>query len=304
MRLLPLLMMLGLVAAELWYWQHSVKVQHQSVERDFNRRVDHAVALFQERFQFYQNILYATRGLYNSSEAVDAQEWHDFIRSMRIQRNYPGVRSVIFAEYREMEGGRTLPQRLHGESLAALADLPASQRGFAVIVRHYEPNEQVSRMPGYDLATEVATLKALTESCRSEDAVMGSVLIEPQEGKRLVRQVMPVFRSDSRRENEAQRHAALLGWVGVSYDVERWFDHFVSEFGAGQFSLAVAAEGQEPFFDSHQEGAGPRLAVRRELDLGDQRWQLDFASTPRFEAGRYSSSVHLFPLTALLLTLL
>ena len=294
-RIIPQLVFVLAVAAVLWYWLGGVGEQQREAARRFEQKTSHAVDALKGRFHFYDNIAYASRGLFESSDEVRGDEWHAFILALSMAHDYPGVHSIAFAEYRE---------RAEDSLVGHSADGP----DYSVVITHAEPDEEQSGLLGYDLAAEPETRQALNDACASQKPVLSRVMSDPSGGHR-IRQVMPVFRNGALRDTEAQRHAALRGWVNINYDVERWLGHFLDTVATEEWSLSIAEEGaEEAFFDSAApDSAGTSrsgaLQQRYAVEIGGRTWILGFSSTPRYEELNASMAVHLFPVSALLLLL-
>jgi len=298
--MLPHLLLLLTVGLVLWFWRSNVMHQQQNVAHEFQLVTEHAVEQFRSRFHFYENLVFASRGLFDSSEKITDSEWHAFVKALRVRDNYPGVEHVFFARYEAKGDAGLYKEERNAEALSAL---PASQRGFTVTIQHLEPREEQSSLLGYDLAGELTTLEALWSSCRTQQAVMTGILKQTDGGREIVRHLLPVFKMGAPLETEEQRHAALLGWVGIDFNVAQWLDYFIAETGSRDWSLRINAAGRNRLLVVPESVARTNAEFERsyELILGQRPWHLIFTSPPAFEQRLGRLSIHLFSLSALLL---
>ena len=306
-RIVPWLVLALAVGAVLWYWYSSANAQRREVARNFGQITSHAVDMLKGRFRFYENMAYASRGLFDSSEEVKGDEWHAFILALNMAQDYPGVHSMAFAEYQASD---VLSYSvMQGKQAFTQAGQSSGDQVFSVIITHLEPSEEQSGMLGYDLAAESETRQALLDACASQKPMLGRVITEPASGHRIIRQVMPIFHKDLPLESEEQRHAALRGWVTINYDVQRWLQQFVDDVSNGDWQFSITEKGEESaFFNSARLHDAPSsrpdaLQRRHVVEVGGRSWAMNFISTPSFEQRQTNLAVHLFPLSALLLIL-
>ncbi len=297
LRYFPWLLLLLIVLVVVIYWDYSVRDHRHEVEKDFNTSVTHALQLLQERFGLYENIILSSRGLYLSSSEVNEEEWRNFVRSMKLLNNYPGVKSLAYAAYRPV--GEAKPSDcLQGVDFEQFAELPVEQRQFSIISVNIEPEQENSPLLNYDFASEAKTLKAMRQSCLEQAAVLSGVMPDPFSSRYIVRQTLPA----SDQKNIKEGH---LGWIIMTFDVEFWLKNLATALQDKSFVLTIAESGNTPFYDT----AGPRKAnalYSRSLKvpLGKHIWDITFYSSAEYEALRSNPAMNLFPLSALLLILL
>jgi len=298
-RILSRLILLLAVAAVSWYWLYGVNARQRDEAESFEQATRHAVEMLHGRFRFYENLAHASRGLFESSDEVSDEEWHTFNLALGIGTAYPGVSSIAFARYRATTASGSGSAGRH----------PCDLRGFAAEIVHVEPGEEPGGMVGYDLAGEPTTLQALVDSCAERQSRVSGVIVDPLSGRRLIRQVMPIFHHALPPVSAAQRPAELHGWVSVNYDVQQWLQHYVDDASSGDWQLSIGEAGRDlPFFSSAAQAGSPAISTaglqRREVvALGGRHWIIEFAATPKFEQRYDRLAVHLLPLSALLLIL-
>jgi len=297
-RFTPWLLIVIISCVVLWYWQVSLEDHQREVEKDFENNVAHATELFKERFTFYQNPAYAGKGLFNSSEEVTAPEWHRFMDALRIGSNYSGMQSVFFAGF-EHRDGKGLDS-LHQADAAKLAEMPAQERGFSVLVVHRHPKKKEGNIIGYDLASETVTLQALLRSYSLNRAILTSVFTDPLSGQKIVRQVLPVTNSSAILNKDKGSGKLIQGWLVINVDVKRWLDRFAREASDSNFSFNIREKGGDIFYDNRVRADRAKYHQRNELNVGGHTWVMAFSSTQPFEQRRNNPFINLFPLSVML----
>ena len=301
LRYFPWLLLLLIAILVLLYWEHSVRSQREEVEMDFDQTVKHALQLMQERFGLYENIILSTRGLYLSSERVTDDEWHNFMNSMRLLNNYPGVHSIAYARY-DATNSHDYTACLDGVDPVSAASLPVEQRKFSMVVTQIDPHSLDNPLLGYDLAREAKTLMAMQGSCRQQRTMLSGVMTDPINGRNIVRLLMPT--SSVAGSATGGGSNTVSGWLVLTFDVEFWLANIATALKNNDFEIAIAEVDESAFFDSRSDRAR-HATYQRELKfpMGSHLWQVTFYSSEDFERHRNNPFVHLVPVVALLLTL-
>ncbi len=300
-RNVPWVLLLLIIVLVLVYWVYSVRSHRQEVTHDFNQEVAHGLQLLQERFSLYENIILATRGLYLSSDEVKDAEWRSFVRSMKSLNNYPGVKSIAFADLHTRDN-RGLSNCLVGLNVDELVSKPTGQRDISFIAVNVEP-ESNNQLLNYDFATEKQTVVAMRDSCIQDRAILSGVMSDPFNGRKIVRQALVVPRNAS--ASQSRPKDAEMGWIVVTFDVEFWLSHIATALQNNNFTLSIAEVGGDIFFDTREKRIDePLYSKHITIPLGGHKWEATFYSSSDFERHRSNPLLHLFPVTALFLTLL
>jgi diguanylate cyclase (GGDEF)-like protein/PAS domain S-box-containing protein len=270
--LLPLLL-----SAVAGYWRHNVLQHRQQVAHEFQQSVAHAGQMIVERFSFYETLLFAGRALFSSSEDVTAGEWSHFVEAMQVREGFPGIMYLAFSRYRP----------------------GAEAGGRAMILTHIEPAMPFRHMIGQDLAQTPAILEASERACEAQGAVFSQVVRGLPHQMPVLYQLLPVFRLQMPLASEAQRHAALLGWVTVAYDLHNWLSQLSTYLESDHYALELYEKGtgsdqRQIFSNSAMRRAGDSpLVVQSMLPLAGTEWILQFISSAEFDEGHHGTSHHL-----------
>ncbi len=300
MRNFPWVLLLLIIVLVLIYWAYSVRSHRQDVAHDFDQGVNYALQLLQERFSLYENIILATRGLYLNSDEVKDDDWRNFIRSMKLLNNYPGVESIAFADFRA-RGNREFSDCLSRIDIDELTSKPVKPREISLIAVNVEP--EFNQLLNYDFAVEKKTVMAMRESCMQEQAILSGVFADPFNGRKIVRQTLAVPHNDP--ISQPGYYHTGMGWIVVTFDATFWLDNIATALQNNNFTLSVAEVNGDIFFDTRENRADePLYSKHINIPLGGHKWEATFYSSEDFERHRSNPILHLFPVTALFLTLL
>lgn len=210
-----LLFGIALSIAAFWYVSKNVQEKEQLRFEAVTKQV---TTLVKERMDAYRETLYAGVGLYDSSDNVERHEWHDFIKALKIDENFPGLQGLGFSEVIRPEEKEKHTARMRGEGFADYAIRPEGKRELYTSIIYLEPfDERNRRAFGFDMFSEQVRRAAMIKAASSgQAAASGKVrlvqenTVDEQAGFLMY---LPVYHIGMPLKNEEQRIAALKGFV-------------------------------------------------------------------------------------------
>ncbi len=194
----------------------------RNVTLEFTSRCDAMQSRIVERLNDYDLLLRGCVGLFNASDNVTREEWRQYVRSMKVEQQLPGVQGVGFALLIPREGVARHVRKLRGEGFPEYTVKPAGDREFYSPIIYLEPfSGRNLRAFGYDMFSEPVR-RAAMELARDTgaSALSGKITLVQETATRIqpgVLMYLPVYRKELPVETVAQRRAALLGWVYSPY---------------------------------------------------------------------------------------
>lgn len=91
---IPFFLFALFIASTLFIWRISVLGLKEKARLTFETETDDAKEKFTDRLADFANLLRSERGLFDSSKEVTQTEWHNFIKSIELQKNFPGIQGV------------------------------------------------------------------------------------------------------------------------------------------------------------------------------------------------------------------
>jgi len=257
------------------------------------------------RVRAYGDVLYALRGLFNSSNAVSRDEFRRFVTGLGIHERYPGLLNVSYAQFVPGAKKAEFEQQVRRESgFSDFAINPPGDRPEYHVLIYFEPQEGRRPSFGLDLASDPPR-REVVERARDTAQIATSepITLLRDKGSRessvLLR--LAIYRSGAAAKSASDRQRDYQGVVGAAINVRQLMQAALNKGqlrraglllydggpagagGAGQRSRGA------PLFDSQDLLAKPPVkpgdaglshyTVVRRLVIGDRAWLLHV--TPR-----------------------
>jgi len=206
--LIPWLVLAVSFIASVWVWNQVTTKDFARDTVQFNFSVDE----FRHRLAAVSNghdaLLRSCAALFEASSEVTSQEWDSFVVSLQVQRFYPGVYAIGFAQFMS---GESTPGDTETPTVSSspVKIIPAGKRDRYLPVIMVSPqNSQIDRGIGFDLLSDPVRRQAVEEAARTgSSAISGRInLIESAalaEIKTGFLRVFPVFRKVHAKKNAA-----------------------------------------------------------------------------------------------------
>lgn len=281
----------------VWY---VVKAQsRENAEQQFNLHVREIVSLIEQRLQDHEQILLGGAGLFDASENVQRQEWHDYINRLELKDRFPGILGVGYSQVIQPEGLRQHIEQIRSEGFADYNVKPAGKRSLYTSIIYLEPFSGRNLAAfGYDMFSQATRAEAMTIAAETgETAVSGRVtLVQETHGKVQAGFLMyvPIYRIGLPLNKIEQRWDALQGYVYSPYRVD---DLMHGILGGRNPSLDFSVydghtvDESEIMYDSTDQYAALNqtkheslFSVDRNISAYHHTWTIRLNSRPEFES--------------------
>ncbi|WP_322796436.1 CHASE domain-containing protein, partial [Tepidiforma sp.] len=204
----------------------------RAVDREAEARngeyLEHEANLVEQRLGArlagYQDVLLAGAGLFTASDAVTAEEWLNFLESMRVSQRYPGFRSLGYAEVVDPAQLRAFEASL-GPGAAGVhwfGDTGPGD-GPAYVVRFVEPLEENRGIIGLAFEGEPVRREAADLAAVSGEVVMTRPIRLARDGADGFVLFAPVYKTWPPPLEADRRLAETRGWVFAAFVSEDFF---------------------------------------------------------------------------------
>jgi signal transduction histidine kinase/CHASE1-domain containing sensor protein len=326
--LLPwLILLIGIAASAMVF-----TVVRQAIEDvarlRFERQARDAVAVIDERIQFYSDILYGLRALFASQGPVNRLQFHRFVQSLDLKQRFPGFDVVNYAVYVRPEDKHRFEESVRNDKsldprgYPEFRIKPPGNRPGYYVLAYVEPMTGFEFAFGRDLganpdAADAQPLVIALESARDSGRLTASgvpIRIKARGGEYVgLAMRLAVYRSGMPVGTIEQRRAAYLGSIGAGFNVEdlmrgvldpntmRSIRLQLYDVGvAGSLNKSESTEWL--LFDSHREAqtlAGPTGEDRANspfkhdlsTEVGGRAWKVQFTAPKEAIIGRLDSSL-------------
>ncbi len=251
----------------------------------------------QSRIRAYVDVLYAIRGLFDSSDNVTRDEFHQFAQALSLSERYPGATNISFAsrvlhakkpEFERAVRAETSPLV---KGLPEFAIKPPGGRPEYLVLTYIEPMGKNVAAWGLDLNADPLRRSVVDRARDSGQIASSSGVTLLRDGNSSVSSTLlrlALYRGGGVPGSVEERQRLYWGMVGSTLRVSEMVDATLSKeiLSRAQLQIYEAGEGAEGgtlLFDSAASGAAAtatasaefsRYAVNQRLAVGDREWRL------------------------------
>ena len=191
-----------------------------ALNREFAARAQDIYERINGRLEDFGHILSGSRGLFASGGPIGRKEWHNYVSSLNIEHDIPGLQGLGFAPVVNPDDQPSHTNAIRSEGFPDYAIKPDGQRDTYSPVIYLEPfTGRNLRAFGYDTSSEPIRRVAM-EAARDEDRITMSGKVQlVQETDADVQAGFllygPIYRNGSPHATVKERQENLVGWVSA-----------------------------------------------------------------------------------------
>ncbi len=291
--ILPLLVFtFGLgITYQLWYL--AITDAKKELQQEFILRAEELEAQINKRLKVYSQLLHSTRGLFSASQAVDRDEFKNFVQALAVEKFYPGIQGVGFSLMIPASEKQKHLARIRREGFRNYRIYPSGDRPVFTSIIYLEPfSGRNLRAFGYDMYSEPVRREAMARARDNSEAVLSGKVtlvqetnVDKQAGFLIY---LPVYHNKTDVSTVEKRRANLLGWVYTPFRAKDFISSIVKhcdeidlEIYDGQTITPQAA-----LFTSHSavaDSPSPLFNRTKTLQIAGHHWTLHIHSHHKFE---------------------
>ncbi|HYH40323.1 MAG TPA: EAL domain-containing protein [Azospirillum sp.] len=273
----------------LSFWTYTV-IEREASER-FSARVGEMHSRIGERMLAYAQVLRSAAGLFKVAPVVSRPAWDSFVRSLDLERQYPGIPAVALARLLKEEELAPIAEAAWADGINEFTIRPQGRRESYMVNVYSAPPTPLNRAAlGYDMLSEpVRRAVILTAATTGEPAITPRLTLKIDEHRApqpAFIMYYPVYRPGAPTQTEQERRDALYGTVLAplrTYPlIEGILSHNVHDVALSMYDGASAADEQE-MYRSPSYPEVPRLTETRQIAFYGRTLTVAYRSTPQFE---------------------
>ncbi|WP_158284000.1 EAL domain-containing protein [Azospirillum sp. TSO22-1] len=273
----------------LSFWTYTV-VEREASER-FSARVGEMHSRIGERMLAYAQVLRSAAGLFKVTPVVSRQAWDSFVRSLDLERQYPGIPAVALARLMNEEELTPAAEAAWADGINEFTIRPQGKRDAYMVNVYSAPPTPLNRAAlGYDMLSEpVRRAVILTAAATGEPAITPRLTLKIDEHRApqpAFIMYYPVYRPGAPTQTEQERRDALYGMVLAplrTYPlIEGVLSHNVHDVALSMYDGPSAVDEQE-MYRSPAFPEAPRLTETRPIAFYGRTLTVAYRSTPQFE---------------------
>lgn len=269
-------------------WQMLQQSREQNLRDIFVHESHRITTKVDERMSAYGQILRSAAGLFAASGKVERAEWAAFVEKLDLDQSYRGIQGVGFSLYIPKQGLPSHLSEMREQGFPDYVIKPEGDRDEYTSIIYLEPFAGRNlRAFGYDMSSEATRNAAMVRARDVGDVIFSGKVKLLQETKADVQAGLlayfPVYRNAALIQTEAQRRAALVGWVYSPYRMNDLMTPILAkELDAIRLQVFDGEEASEAhlLYDSEQGSAvdGAEgidgFIVTEKLELFGRYWTL------------------------------
>ena len=285
---------LAFSAASAYYF--SIQVRHEAHSR-FGTVAIGVANDVQSRIRAYGDVLYALRGLFDSSDKVTRDEFHRFAQALSLGERYPGVTNISFAsrvphaKKLEFERAVRAETSLLVKGLPEFAIKPPGERPEYAVLTYIEPMGKNIPAWGLDLNADPLRRSVIERARDTGQMASSSGVTLLRDGSASVSSTLlrlALYRGGGAPGSVEERQRLYWGMVGSTVRVGEMIEATLSKeiLSRAQLQIYEISEGTAGgtlLFDSAASGAAATApapaefsghAVTHHLAVADREWRL------------------------------
>ena len=278
-------------------WSATQKQAENELQDYFDFRVRQAFSLTEQRMLAQEQVLRGVQGLFASSKHVERDVFRNYVLSLHLEENYPGIQGVGFS--------LIVPQAEKDRHIAAIRKesghpeyyiRPEGARDLYTSIIYLEPfSGRNLRAFGFDMFSEPVRRAAMEQARDSGRVSLSGKVKLVQENDKNVQagflMYLPVYSNGAAQGTVQERRDNIIGWA---YSPLRMNDFALGMFGERAADLDIEIYDGETvspdalLYDStidEQHGRGKyHLSSTQHLSVTNHVWTLNIHSLPALES--------------------
>jgi CHASE1-domain containing sensor protein len=228
-----LVLLFGL-AVTAWFVRNDRMREREYADASFNAAAERIHINITHRLQTYQAAMRGVQGFFAASMEVGHAEFRQYVDSLRMTADLPGVQAIAFAQ---LVARADLDEHLRlqrAELFPEYQVTPAGERERYAPIAYIEPLADNTAALGYDVfANPEARLATERTLALNDIAITPRTTLIQDAGRADVYafvMYLPVYREDVALDTLAARETAIVGWVDVPFRMNDLMEGMRGEF--------------------------------------------------------------------------
>jgi PAS domain S-box-containing protein len=287
---------LGAILITYLSWKFVKDQLTLQAQADFDQQVEKTIGIIEDRFNSYQNAIYSTRGLLDSSETVTSTEWATFVKSLNIAKQYPGITSLSYIQHVPAAEKDTFIKEMRkettntGVSLASFTIYPEATKDNYDVVKYIEPVAGREKTLGFDFGSEASRFQTLKTAAETGEPAITPRIISISNNKPAAALVLAVYKKENDPLGIEQKDLSkVMGFVTTGVQTNDLFANLLEKQKlTGAFGVKIY-DGDDlsadhllynSMGDSTPHSVG--FTTQKRLKVASRNWTLIFEAEPHF----------------------
>jgi diguanylate cyclase (GGDEF)-like protein/PAS domain S-box-containing protein len=259
-------------------WRMLEAQVREAARSSFDAAVSESRNAIEVRVRGHGTLLHGVQGLFHASEAVDADEFARYARSLGPASRQ--LRSISYAQFVQAPERAVFVNAARRE-YRDYAVKPEGERGEYLPIRFLEPLPGNQGSLGLDLLSDPVR-RAGVEAARDSGELVASapfrLASEPGSTDAATSLRLAVYRRGTALDNVAARRAAFEGIASVTFRVRDMVQDVVERHAERALGLRMLDGTQEIYSGARARPDADSFAATTAVEVGGRRWALEFSA--------------------------
>ena len=233
-KLLPWLVLLTGLILTYYMYNAALNAANTLQQENFNSQAKIIKLRIEQRLIAYENLLHGARGLHEASNSVGRKEFHNYVSSMRLEKQYSGIQGLGFSLIIPPHIKNNHIESVRKEGFPHHMISPEGKRELYTSIIYLEPFTQRNQLAfGYDMYSEPVRRAAMEKSRDLDEAIMSGKVRLLQENEHIVQagflMYLPVYRNGAPHETLMDRRTNIIGWVYAPFRMSNLMEGILGE---------------------------------------------------------------------------
>jgi CHASE1-domain containing sensor protein len=179
---LPYVFLLLLLVTTYFAWSFTTQIIYRQKQDQFENDSSKIKNQISQRLFIYSSLLEGGRGLFEASDTVERDELTAYVKSLALEKNYPGIQGLGYAPVIELKNYQTEINRLRKEVSPDFSIRPEGDREYYTPVLYLEPFDlRNQRAFGFDMFSEATRKTAILDAVKYNKPVISGKVTLVQE---------------------------------------------------------------------------------------------------------------------------
>ena len=271
------------------FWVFSLRYYDNLSKELFEHRVNENIDNLQQRNAYYKYALISAAALINANDKITSQIWHDFISSLDLKKNYPGLQGIGYSPVLHTTDIPSFIKEMQINN-PTFNLLTNKERDIYVPVQYIEPmdNRNIKAI-AYDLYSET-TRRAVLDSARDSGmpSLSDKVILRQEINDDIqagILMYVPIYKNNPKNSIEDRRNS-IVGFVSGVFRMGDLMQNIVLKemvLDLEIFDNKKQLEENLLYKSFSKTNLDSKYTSKKEIKINDKVWYINFYSNKEFE---------------------
>ena len=247
-----------------------------------------------ERLDAYEHALMGGVAVAAANAPLAREQWRAYVQTLDLKRRYPATRGIGYVLPVDAQDLHRFEQQMRQDGMPEFAVHRATPDGPLYVTKYVEPEATNKGVLGLNIAFETRRREAAERSRDTGESTITSTvsLLDTSQTLPGFLWFVPVYEPSLPHETQAERRAALRGWVYAGFTGKSLLRRLTPAQGT-LLNMTVhgapsATQEALLYADDTSLTATSTFAARKTLTVLQQQWIVEWRGTSVFEAAQRS----------------